>query len=398
MLLRLFSVGVCLDIYFLYTFSGWDTQPDGLGVQYDNFTALNAVGQDSGVSVLTLYAVWKVKVVFDANGGTLMGGITDAEKALAGKNVGGIIYNVNQSASTGLSGSKTGYIFLEWNTQSDGKGQSLGDYSTITGPVTFYAIYYKTDFYPEDSLQVFTAPYTGTYQIQCWGGSGANAHYGSRVAYGGRGAYVSGELYLNKGDVLYVRVGTGGGDYYYNGNPGWAIVNGYGGGSADVRINESEHSRLLVAAGGGSGAIYGPNQRNGGVAGGLIGGNGQQMTWDMNHGAFNAAPPTGGTQTSGGSGYGDTGKSGGFGFRGSPCGGEGWYGGGHSGITNNVYSGAGGSSYCSGFSMCANSITGVILQNPQLLSGNDSMVSPEGNRETGHTGEAHARLVCIERT
>ena len=89
-----------------------------MGVQYDNFTALNAVGQDSGVSVLTLYAVWKVKVVFDANGGTLIGGITDAEKALAGKNVGEIIYNVNQSASTGLSGSKTGYIFLEWNTQS----------------------------------------------------------------------------------------------------------------------------------------------------------------------------------------------------------------------------------------------------------------------------------------
>lgn len=379
-----------------YTFAGWNTRPDGLGVQYSDFTALNAIGLETQVSVLTLYAVWQVKVTFDANSGVLAGGITDSEKAIVGRASGDIIYNVNQTASTGLVGSKSGYIFLEWNTSLDGKGISLNDYGEIKSPITFYAIYYKTDYYPSNELQTFMAPYSGTYQIQCWGGSGADCHYGARTAYGGRGGYVSGELYLNKGDTLYVWVGTGGGDVYYNNNPGWAIVNGYGGGSADVRVSESLYSRLLVAGGGGSGAIYGPNQRNGGIGGGLTGGNGQQMTWDANNGAFNAAAPTGGTQTSGGAGYGDTGRSGGFGYRGNPCGGDGWYGGGHSGITNNVYSGAGGSSYCSGYPLCTNSVTGITLENAQLLSGNDSIISPNGNRETGHSGEAHARIVCIE--
>ena len=51
-----------------YTFAGWNTRPDGSGVQYDSYAALNAVGADSGVSVLTLYANWKTNVTFDANG------------------------------------------------------------------------------------------------------------------------------------------------------------------------------------------------------------------------------------------------------------------------------------------------------------------------------------------
>lgn len=378
-----------------YTFSGWNTRPDGLGIQYDNYTSLNAIGIDTGVSVLTLYAVWHVQVTFNAGSGTLVNGITDAEKAIVGMSAGTITYNVNQSASTGLSGSRDGYLFLEWNTQADGKGTPISDYGNIMGPVTFYAIYYKTDYYPETYLQTFMAPYTGTYQIQCWGGRGADCYYGSRVAYGGRGGYVSGELHLNKGDILYVWVGTGGGNSYYNNNPGWAIVNGRGGGAADVRTSESLYSRLLVAGGGGTGAIYGPYQKNGGIAGGLNGIGGEQMTWDANNGAFNAAPPTGGTQTSGGKGYGTTGRSGGFGYAGSPGGGDGWYGGGFSGITNNVYSGAGGSSYCSGFSMCQPSITGITLGNPQLLSGSDTFTSPDGTLETGNSDEAHARLICI---
>ena len=40
--------------------------------------------------------------------------------------------------------------------------------------------------------QVFTAPFSGIYQTELWGASGdAN--------YGGRGAYTSGNIYLNKG-------------------------------------------------------------------------------------------------------------------------------------------------------------------------------------------------------
>ena len=351
----------------------------------------------SAMDTLTLYARWQVQVTFDANGGTLSGGVTDAERAIAGQARGSITFNTNQSASTGLVGTKSGSIFLEWNTRSDGMGTSLSNYGVITGPVTFYAIYYQTDFYPSDSMQRFWAPFDGWYQIQCWGASGDNAHYGSRVAYGGRGGYTAGRVYLTKGTILSVRVETmGGGDRYYANNPGWAIVNGYGGGSASVGTNDSMYSRFIVAGGGGSAAIYGPYQRNGGVAGGLTGGNGSQMVWDANNGAFNASPPTGGTQTAGGRGYGDTGKNGGFGHRGSPGGGSGWWGGGYSGIANNVYSGGGGSSYASGFPGCAASSSGVTLTDPQLLSGNDLIMEPGGSMGTGHSGEAHARLVCVQ--
>ena len=60
------------------------------------------------------------------------------------------------------------------------------------------------------SIQTFTAPKDGIYQIEAWGAQGGNAD----SARGGYGAYATGEVYLNQGDTLYIVVG---GQNGYNG-------------------------------------------------------------------------------------------------------------------------------------------------------------------------------------
>lgn len=372
----------------------------------------------SGTSTLTLYANWKTQITFDANGGVLAGGATDAERALAGRSSGSLQLSVGQSLSTGLTGVHDGYIFTRWNTQSNGTGQDLSEFTTVTGPLTFYAVYYKSDFdaygsYPSGSLQTFSAPYTGWYQIQCWGASGQDAQAigTSYYAYGGKGGYAAGRIHLNVGQVLYVNCGYGGGVdtvNWINGNVNH--VEGYGGGAADVRMNTSLYSRICAAGGGGAGAIYAggnnPEGSNmgtatGGAGGGLIGGNGYKlwnnMTWD-------APVCTGGTQTEGGRGYSSGEHSGHncngqFGYRSNECvyGGDGWYGGGGNRTRSQMSSGGGGSGYAAGFPGCAVSSTGVTLTNPQLLSGADLITEPNGSSAVGHTGNAHVRIVCVSR-
>ena len=357
---------------------------------------------------LTLYSNWRAQITFDANGGVLTGGATDAERALAGQSSGTLSMSSSQQVSTGLLGSKSGYLFLEWNTRADGMGTAISDYGMVQGPVTFYAIYYKTDYDPMDSLQTFWAPWTGWYELSCWGASGTDCSRQDVTGWGGRGGYTAGQMYLTKGTTLYVWVGTNGGDSNDYDNPSGlpghsegraSMVTGRGGASADIRTGTDLNSRVMAAAGGGSGAVYfyyGRESRNGGNAGGLQGGNGGGMTFKGG-----PAAPTGATQNRGGDGYGSgpgwIGQDGSFGTGGWPTGGDGWYGGGHSGQEDCVYSGGGGSSYVSGFPGCAISPTGVVLTNPRLSSGSDVFTSPFGGLETGHSGKAHARLVCIQR-
>ncbi len=350
MLLRLFSVGVCLDIYFLYTFSGWNTQPDGSGIQYDNESALSAVGQDTGVSVLTLYANWKSKVTFNGNGGTLSGGVTDAEKMLAGKNSGSILITIGQTASTGLSAHKGNAGLIAWNTKADGSGISIEKYGKITGPVTFYAIYADvweytyTDIHEFGHEEVYTVPYDGVYFLEAWGSRGG--FDGNQV--GGYGGYTYGYVELKAGTKLYVNVGNtiswpygafndrypeSSLQYGYNGGGAptpWAAC---GGGATSIGLRSgvlssfgnaenASKSVLIVAGGGGAGA----DRSLGGTGGGLSGGSDQ------------AGKHAGGTQNGGyrfGVGQPANGQSAG--------GGGGWYGG-RTG-TNDWYGGAGGSGY-----------------------------------------------------
>lgn len=222
---------------------------------------------------LDLYAVWKVRVTLDAGEGVFTGGATEEEKALAasGVSTGSFEVNTQSRYSTGLSAKRDGYGFVEWNTEPDGSGTELSEYGLITGPVTFYAVYYQTDFPCIQDVQVFKAPRTATYRIQCWGASGGMDQRSVGNVYGGSGGYCAGLLALNEGDVLYVYTGGAGGDETGVGNPVmWGGYNGGGsgplsggssgggGGATDVRLvggswdnPEGLASRLIVAAGGG---------------------------------------------------------------------------------------------------------------------------------------------------
>lgn len=103
----------------------------------------------------------------------------------------------------------------------------------------------------------YIAPESGWYKIELWGAAG----YGSS---GGKGAYVSGIIYLEDNDHLYFYVGEQGKSSGTTFNSGTTK----GGGATDVRLisgdwndTDSKNSRIMVAGGGGSagngGAIAG---------------------------------------------------------------------------------------------------------------------------------------------
>ena len=122
--------------------------------------------------------------------------------------------------------------------------------------------------------------------------------------------------------------------------------------------------------------IYERFMETGGYGGALVGGSG--------------TGGSGGTQTSAGNG-------GGFGYGGTPSpdgggGGGGWYGG---GAGNGDAGGGGGSSYLSGFDGCVTSYTGYTFRNGDMLAGNQTMPTPEGGTEVGHSGACRARIQLI---
>lgn len=357
-----------------YTFAGWNTKYDGTGIQYSGFAALNALGKDTGVSALTLYANWKTLVTFDANKGVLAGGSTDAERVLAGKTSGSISYNVNQTIATGLSATRSGYAFLSWNTKADGTGTDLNEYGRITGPVTFYAVYYKTDYGYTGNVQTFVAPLSGTYNVSLWGAQGWGVTSGSASSnYAGKGGYVTGNIYLEAGTLLYVYVGgqgqhvnggwNGGGAKYGNYSSG-----GGGGGSTDIRLNSAISSRIMVAGGGGGSDDYpSGNDGGGGHGGGLSGGNG--------HGNGGGR---GGTQTSGNALY----YGGNSNNDDAGGGGGGYYGGIASSNING--GGGGGSSYASGMSGCVTHSSRYVFTNASTVAGS-------------RTGDGYAKFVLVSR-
>lgn len=80
----------------------------------------------------------------------------------------------------------------------------------------------------DGSVQTFTVPVTGNYDLQVWGASGGNSSSGY---LGGNGGYSKGTISLNKDDVLYIYVGGKGLDGV-NGNT--SQVGGYNGGGKVV--------------------------------------------------------------------------------------------------------------------------------------------------------------------
>jgi len=366
-----------------WAFAGWNTASDESGVNYDSLTALNELGAaKSETNRIDLYAHWTTLVTFNANGGVLSGGVSSAETAVNGLASGDIAYTVNQVVTTGLTGSKANYQFVSWNTMPDGTGTNLLNFGKVREPVTFYAIYYQSEYDYTGSEQTFTAPVDGWYKVQLWGAKGGNDS-----CTGGNGAYVTGEVHVTAGTKLYVYVGDAGQSWAngygagYNGGglPGTSGASGSGGGATDIRTQpgawtKTLSSRIAVAAGGGGGGWHG----YGGYGGALNGGDGSP----------------------GGSGGGQSSGGGSFGVGGMPSsdgggGGGGWYGGGGGyGDTG----GGGGSSYLVGYPGCAASSTGYVFRNGEMIAGNQRMPSPSGGTEVGHSGACHAsiRLISLD--
>lgn len=278
--------------------------------------------------------------------------------------------------------------------------------------LTIYPFSFKGNY------DTFTVPQTGLYKIELWGAQGGGT-------YGGKGAYTSGLINLNRGDALYVYVG--GQANTFNGGGNCSSASKIGGGATDVRLVSgnwnsisSLTSRIMVAAGGGTVT----NEDSGAKAG--IGG-----TINGINGSYHSATDItyigyGGTQTAGGSGAtnaNQTGATSGTFGTGGTCGaytpdghiggggGGGFYGGG--GSSWHTGSG-GGSSFVSGYIDCnavtpsSSSITHIgtpivtyngnnyIFSNPEMIAGNASMPTHDGSSTMiGNSGDGYAKITFI---
>lgn len=362
-----------------YTFTGWNTASNASGVHYANEDAVAKVVNTSANS-LYLYAEWKTNITFNANGGTLSsGGTSKTETAY-----------VDQIPGTTLTAKKSGHGFIGWNTKANGTGTWLDKYGKLTGPVTFYAQFYQTDF-PFNgvtsgpntgtggSVQTFTAPKTGNYKIQVWGAASGADNVESNMSWGG---YSEGIIKLNAGQKLYVAVGGQGqgpvnsgypksnGSYHYDGGwngGGYATRSSGGGGATSVTTKNrgvlanfnSDRGEVVIVAGGAGGEDWGESGRAG-YGGGLQGGPNASRA---------------GTQTSGYS----FGKGEDRGVDDAGGGGGGWYGG------RSAKQAGGGSGYI-GYSG---------LTNASTKAGNQSFPAVNSGNETGHRTHGYARIVLV---
>jgi len=305
---------------------------------------------------------------------------------------------------------------------------------------TVYMIKSVYEFNHVAQAQSFVPPQAGIYKIELWGAQGNNPS--SNLISGGLGAYTKGEIALNQTDTLFVYVGEHRTDHEVSFNAGSiggdipnssnSEISGYGGGGAtDIRLTSgnwddivSLKSRIMVAAGGGGASNY-TYPATGGYGGTLTGGSGNNGRAPENTVAN--IPPTGGTQTSGGSTSvlvaenlttSGVGSAGTFGIGGSSVGygsggGGGYYGGGSGGYTHmSIDSGAGGSSFISGHIGCDaididGNHTGAnvhysnrIFTNTVMKAGNETMPNPLDNTNniTGKDGDGFARITLISIT
>ena len=281
------------------------------------------------------------------------------------------------------------------------------------------------DFSCTEDYQEFVAPEYGNYKIELWGAAGGknldnNSYTNSGVRLGGKGAYTSGVITLNKNEKIYVYVGCKGRDAKkativaggYNGggrgdhDHSDDEASGAGGGATDVRLVKGDNwddftslkSRIMIAGGGG-GASY---ELRGGNAGTL---SGEDTLYSK-----------GGTQT--------TGYKFGIGQDGvyvnsnvDVAGGGGGYFGGFaksSGASNSYKTaGAGGSSFVSGCTGCTAISGNSTENNVYFLDSNihysnykfSDIVMKSGSEEmpnyldnsviTGNSSDGHARITLI---
>ena len=185
----------------------------------------------------------------------------------------------------------------------------------------------KKEFDYSGEEKTYTAPCDGWYYLEAWGAAGGNAP----ETIGGYGAYSSGSIKLNKGEIIYINVGGKGNDGEltpaevwgyefaviqggYNGGgsgiTGQCAMNirysGAGGGATSIALSPgllknlegNKNSVIMVAGAGGGAHIYKDKVYGNGAHGGGIKGNSPKWT-NITH-TYEVAP-TGGSQTPGGS-------------------------------------------------------------------------------------------------
>ena len=294
-------------------------------------------------------------------------------------------------------------------------------------------------------IETFTVTADGNYKMECWGAQGGTAP----EAYGGKGSYTSGELFIDvkSWQKFFVVVGEQGsnkdGEIYNNGTnhftPGRHVYTG--GGSTDIRLADgsgdwkdftSRKSRIMVAASGSGAAYFGdrtylnPGQGGGGLNG--LGGYNKKYLYCPDQ-----TPAIAATQVSAGKDgtgqYTNTKQQTGFGIWEKPIYNSSYQGGG-SGPGNGYYRGgigghhvgligvgSTGSCFISGYQGCnaiaeksvetkadgtsgmihtgsPNHYSGLVFTNSKMIAGcrgganeaSSKMTSPDGNVEYGHSG------------
>jgi hypothetical protein len=257
-----------------------------------------------------------------------------------------------------------------------------------------------------------------TYLFECYGASGGISENGR----GGYGAYVSGYIKLNSAQRIFLFLGAQGHStdwqQSFNGGGRCKSYGGgvTGGGSTDIRLVNSTGldglvSRIIVAgAGGGGGSISSINGGNGGNAGIFAGEDGKILIYSPTYSissSIGASVSNGGnggrclTHSSGSCPSDHHAYNGGFGFGGDANkhgygggGGSGYFGGGGGAVTHGAAgSGAGGSSYVSGYSgfhsfkvengqlkdtLSENHSSGLVFYNVYLQSGSETKYVGDG--------------------
>ena len=132
-----------------FFFNGWNTKADGSGSSYGNMASVKFIPGASDGGIVTLYAQWhsntpspsKYTVKFNGNGNT---GGTMSDQSMTS----GVSTTLNANKFT-----RTGYVFICWNTKADGSGESYFDEQSVSsltttdgGIVTLYAQWYSSQF------------------------------------------------------------------------------------------------------------------------------------------------------------------------------------------------------------------------------------------------------------
>jgi uncharacterized repeat protein (TIGR02543 family) len=113
-----------------YTFGGWNTQSNGSG---SSFTAMTTVTES-----ITVYAQWVLvnsysyTVTFNKNN-------TDAGSTDASPQTKTVSSPATTIDSLPVAPTRIGYIFIGWNTEADGSGDSFSAISAVIKDITVYA-------------------------------------------------------------------------------------------------------------------------------------------------------------------------------------------------------------------------------------------------------------------